>query len=79
MTSCELISVADKLRHFDGQLRLTYKNAVNEHEQFLEILLHGVIEDTEKLQRRLGRIIDASIIQENAADESELSSKKGHL
>ena len=79
MTSCELISVADRLRHFDGLLRATHKNAANEHEQFLEILLHGLIEDTEKLQRRLGRIIDAAIIQENADDESGLSSEKGHL
>jgi hypothetical protein len=78
MNPCELISVVDNLRNFDAALQSAYQTAVKRHEQYLEILLHGLIEDTEKLSRRLGRIIDASIIQENAADESELSSEKGH-
>jgi hypothetical protein len=33
--------------------------------------LHGIIEDTEKMQRRIGRIIDACIIQQNCADEGK--------
>jgi len=74
-----LIAVADKLRNFDAALQSAHQISVKGHEQFLEILLHGLIEDAEKLSRRLGRIIDASIIQENAADESALSGEKGHL
>lgn len=71
MEAQQLMAVAEKLRQFESELRIAYKSAVNEHDQYLEILLHGMIENTEKMQRRLGRIIDACIIQQNCADEGD--------
>jgi hypothetical protein len=71
MNSDNLTLVAVKLCQFQQELKTAYDAAVKSHQQFAEILLHGMLEDTEKMQHRLGRIIDACIIQENCAEEGE--------
>jgi hypothetical protein len=71
MNSDNLTLVAVKLCQFQEELKSAYDAAVKRNQQFAEILLHDMLEDTEKMQHRLGRIIDAAIIEENAKDEGK--------
>ena len=64
-----LLAGATALRQYQCELERAYETAVKNSQQFAEILLHGMLEDVGKMQHRLGRITDAAILEENAADE----------
>ena len=71
MNSDNLTLVAVKLCQFQEELKSAYDSAVKSDQQFAEILLHDMLKDTEKMRHRLGRILDACVIEENAEDEGK--------